>query len=281
MSTKKYVDMLDEDKPIANQKFACISFVSPEKILKSKEIFCFQQFLKQFQLSKNMDVFMSFLNFVAFKYKLKFNDLHEDFKEFVQEEKDKLQTEGVIENAYKTYLDQNEDDLEKEFNVEHEFTTSVRGLKIRGVYASKEEAELRCKILREMDPNHDVYVGPVGLWLPWHPEPYKTENVQYMEDELNQLMFHKKVNEDNAKSEFEKRVKETKQKAIEENVENAKRFGTRLTQTINDQGQLVSLTNANTQEEALKTKGSALSICDVHDELFEGDNIVIPSKNKG
>ena len=35
----KYVDLLEEDKPIAGQKFACISFVSPEKIIKQKEIF--------------------------------------------------------------------------------------------------------------------------------------------------------------------------------------------------------------------------------------------------
>ena len=33
---QKYVDLLDEDKPLAGQKFACISFVSPEKILKEK-----------------------------------------------------------------------------------------------------------------------------------------------------------------------------------------------------------------------------------------------------
>ena len=33
----KHVDLLDEDKPIANQKFVCISFVSPEKILEKKE----------------------------------------------------------------------------------------------------------------------------------------------------------------------------------------------------------------------------------------------------
>ena len=32
----KYVDLLDEDKPIAGQKFACVSFVSPENILKKK-----------------------------------------------------------------------------------------------------------------------------------------------------------------------------------------------------------------------------------------------------
>ena len=34
--TKKYADLLDEDQPISGQKFACISFVSPENILKQK-----------------------------------------------------------------------------------------------------------------------------------------------------------------------------------------------------------------------------------------------------
>ena len=36
---EKYVDLLDEDKPISGQKFACISFVSPENILKQKNHF--------------------------------------------------------------------------------------------------------------------------------------------------------------------------------------------------------------------------------------------------
>ena len=35
----KYVDLLDEDKPIAGQKFACVSFLSPEKIIKEKKYF--------------------------------------------------------------------------------------------------------------------------------------------------------------------------------------------------------------------------------------------------
>ena len=35
----KYVDLLDEDKPISGQKFACISFISPETIIKQKEMF--------------------------------------------------------------------------------------------------------------------------------------------------------------------------------------------------------------------------------------------------
>ena len=35
----KYVDLLEEDKPIAGQKFVCLSFVSPEHIIKQKEHF--------------------------------------------------------------------------------------------------------------------------------------------------------------------------------------------------------------------------------------------------
>jgi hypothetical protein len=273
---KKYVDMLDEDKPIANQKFACISFVSPEKIIKQKELFCFEEFIKQWEFTHSMNKFMDFLNFVAFKYKLKFNDLNNDFTEFIQEEQAQLQTSNLHDD-YKTYLDQNEDKLENEFNSQHEFQTSTRGLKIRGVYPTKEEAELRCKILRELDPNHDVYVGPVGLWLPWHPDPTKTEKVEYFEEELNQLMHHKKLNEDAAKNEFEKRVKETKQKAIEDNIQKAEKFGTTLTQGLDDNGNLVSINNKNTQEEIFKSN-QTVEIKDIQDELFEGENIVVSSK---
>ena len=43
----KYVDLLDEDPPLAGQKFACMSFLSPEKLLKRREIYMFEQFVKQ------------------------------------------------------------------------------------------------------------------------------------------------------------------------------------------------------------------------------------------
>ena len=33
----KLVDLLDEDKPIAEQKFVCLSFVSPEYEIKNKK----------------------------------------------------------------------------------------------------------------------------------------------------------------------------------------------------------------------------------------------------
>ena len=33
----KYVDVLDEDKSVSGQKFVCVSFISPENILKQKK----------------------------------------------------------------------------------------------------------------------------------------------------------------------------------------------------------------------------------------------------
>ena len=35
----KYVDLLEEDRPISGQKFACLSFISPENIIKDKNLY--------------------------------------------------------------------------------------------------------------------------------------------------------------------------------------------------------------------------------------------------
>ena len=131
-------------------------------------------------------------------------------------------------------------------------------------------------MLRQNDPNHDVYVGPVGIWVPFHPEAYKTGRVEYMEETLNELMSEKKKNEDKAKDEFDKRVKEAKEKAIEDNKKKALESGNKLTQTINKNGDLVSVANMNTQETAM---GENATLDDVKNELFEGDNIVTSTNN--
>ena len=265
----KYVDLLDEDKPIAGQKFTCVSFLSPEKILKEKNIFLFNEFLKQWEMSKSLEKYTQFLSFLAYKYDvLDFDELTKDMEDFVKDQKDKL-FNTTLDDEYKTYIDNNEEELNKSFDENHSFKTSVRGLKIRGCFPSQQEAELRCKMLREIDPNHDVYVGPVGMWIPFHPESYKTGRVEYLEDELNQLMSEKDKNEKNAKDAFDKRVKDSKKQAIEDNKEKALVSGNVLTQNINEDGELMSINN-NT----LETTVENATISDVRRELFEGDNIV-------
>ena len=287
MSTKeskdtKYIDLLDEDKPLAGQTYVCLSFLSPESILKKKEHFFFENYIKQFDFRKSMDKYTHFLHFLSYKYNLNFDNITNDLKEFVEEERDNLFT-TTFEDDYKTYLDNNEEKLEKQFNEEHNFQTNTRGIKVRGSFQSQQEAELRCKMLREVDPTHDVYIGQVGVWMPFHPEAYKTGKVEYLEKELNDLMNEKQKNEQVAKVEFEKRVKESKQKAIEENIENAKKSGNKLTQSIDEQGNLIGVENMNTTETFIKSKigeNENIASADIHRELFEGDNIVIPSKDK-
>jgi hypothetical protein len=278
-ANKKYVDLLEEDKPVAGQKFVCVSFVSPEKILKQKELFFFEEFLKKWDFSKSMDKFIQFMNFISFKYKLNFDDLTSDFKEFVKEEHETLKKTG-LEDDFKTYIDQNEEELENAFNIKNNFQTSTRGIKVRGVYPTQEEAELRCKMLREMDPNHDVYVGPVGLWMPWDPEAYKTGRVEYIEDELNQLMHEKTKNESFAKSAFDQRVKDSKKQAIDENIKLATKSGASLTQNIDSEGNLVGIQNMNTQESSF-AKDEEISAADIRKELFEGDNIIVGKSDNG
>lgn len=269
----KYVDVLDEDKPIANQKFTCVSFVSPESTLKNKNLFFFEKFLKEYELSKSMEKYHQFLNFLAFKYNLSTETLIEDFKGFAKDEIDTLK-ETTVDSDYKNFVDAKEDQLDAEFLRAHDFQTSVRGLKVRGVYPTIEEAELRCKMLRELDPNHDVYVGPIGMWMPWEPDAYKTGRVEYLEDELNKLMQEKVKNQDFAKMAFEKRVKDTKKEAIRDNVEKAEKFNTTLTQDVDEDGNLISVGGITSQESALGGLKEEVSVGDIRSELFEGDNIV-------
>ena len=185
-----------------------------------------------------------------------------------------------VDDDYKTFMDHQESAITEEFSKKYAFQTNTRGLKVRGCFPTLEESELRCKLLRANDPTHDVYVGPVGVWMPWDPEAYKTGRVEYMEEELNQLMSEKNKNESHAKSEFDKRIKETKQQAISDNIKKAELSKNMLTQTIDESGNLINITNMNTQETALTGSGEPITTKDIEKVLFEGD-VVLPTKRGG
>lgn len=264
--SNKVVDLLDEDRPISGQKFVCISFLSPEKIIKDKNIFNFEKFLNQWEIRKSIEKYNDFLHFLSYKYELNHDNVIKDFDDFVKEENENL-LKIKIEDDYKNFLDTNEEKLEKLFNEEHDFETSVRGVKVRGVFNSQKEAENHCESLRNVDPNHDVYVGPVGMWMPFHPEAYKTGRVEYLESELNQLMNEKYKSEKQAKEEFDKRVNESKKKAIEDNIKKAEENKNLLTQTITEEGELINVNNLQSNE--------VISSEEMQKNLFESENVSV------
>ena len=267
-----YVDLLDEDKPIAGQKFTCISFISPDKILKDKNLFFFEQFIKKWDFLKSMEKFHQFMNFISYKYKVNFDSISEDLKSFVNEEKDNL-LKTTIEDEYKNFLDECEEKMEKEFNIKNNFQTNTRGIKVRGSFSTQEEAEMRCKLLRESDPNHDVYVGPVGLWMPWEPEAYKTGRVEYLEKELNDLMHEKIKNEEGAKQEFDTRIREAKEKAIQDNINNSEKSGSTISQQIDASGNLINTRHVNFDDiddnDVLMEPTDQSASANIRSELFD------------
>lgn len=242
----KYVDLLDEDPAIAGQKFVCLSFISPESILKKREHYLFEKFVQQWDLAKSMSKFQDFINFLSFKYSLDTAKIIEDYNDFIKEEEAKLKSDSQhVETDYSTFLDKNEDRLTADFHRTNDFQTSVRGLKVRGVFSTQEEAEMHSKKVRERDVNHDIYVGSVGVWMPFEPNAYKTGKVEFLEPELNRLHQEKTANEIKAKEAFDQRVKDAKRKAIEENVRKARESGNKLTQTLDEQGNLVGVNTMN------------------------------------
>ena len=109
------------------------------------------------------------------------------------------------------------------------------------------------------------------MWVPFHPEAYKTGRVEYMEETLNQLMSDKKKNEDTAKQDFEKRVREARQKAIEENMKKAEESGNKLTQMINADGELVGISNIANFDGLDEDS----TIDDIKKSMFEAENVVL------
>jgi hypothetical protein len=265
------VDLLDEDRPIAGQKFVCLSFISPENVLKQKNHFLFQEFLAYFDFTKSMSKFEQFIAFMSYKHNMDLETMMKDFQEFVKSEATELKNTDIA-SEYKGFLEQHEERLTQEFQEKYTFQTNTRGLKIRGVFPSQKEAELRSKMLREADPHHDVYVGQVGVWMPWEPDAYRTGRVDYLQKELNDLMNEKIKNEQDAKQHFDERLKESRRKAIEENIRKARENDNKLTQTLDEQGNLVGVKELNTVERTLG-ENEIVTTEQVRNELFEGDNI--------
>jgi hypothetical protein len=241
MSTEPREDFLTEDPEIPGQKYCLLSFLSPEKVLSKKDIFLFSKFLETFEYSLRVASFEAFmihefkevynvltadadkadaadLSGVAIalrEARPKLDQLMDRFQVHVKNIKADLK-ESKVKEMYDEFMYKNKDNLEEEFYKLNNFNTSVRGLKIRGTYNSKEEATLRSKKLQKVDTIHNIFIGEVGKWLPWDPEPSDIQDQEYAEEQLNTLMKKYKENQE-ARDEFERenraRVLEASKKA--------------------------------------------------------------------
>ena len=171
-------DYLDEDRPIQGQKYVCLSFVSPDKLLADKKDYFFYNFLKtNHGYEKSL----------------------EEFKE-----------------EFSNYSEDNEQKLQDEFDEVVDFKTNVRGVKVRGVYDNIKAANIRAQVLQKLDRSFHVYVGQVGYWLPWDPNANNIEEQEYLEKDLNRLVKEYNTNKVRKDMFYEERKQEKKKAAIED-----------------------------------------------------------------
>lgn len=192
------VDYLDEDKPIRGQNYVCLSFISPEEVLANKEVFYIGRFLERF--SKDMDALLSSL-------KAKYPD-DEEMLNSIRETNGYIFDGAELQDQYRFFRDVNSADLDKEFREKNDFRTSIRGIKVRGVFDSLKEAQNRAEFLKKGGDKFDIFVGQVGVWCPWSPNPHDMEDVQYAEAHLNTLMSKYKENSAQKDIFFEQRKNE-------------------------------------------------------------------------
>ena len=173
------VDYLEVDDPIGGQNYVCLSFISPESMIESKESFKVAKFLQSVCKDKDMD----------------FN---------------------LVMNQYKDFTYRFSDELQRDYDKECNMKTNIRGVKVRGVYSTKEEAERRAKKLQGLDSSFHVFVGQVGYWLPWDPCADGIEDEKFINDGLNDMMQKYKENNISKDILYEQEKREKMKKAQED-----------------------------------------------------------------
>ena len=93
---------------------------------------------------------------------------------------------------------------------------TIRGIKIRGVYGTEQEARSQAAELQKRDTLHNIYVAPVGRWLPWDDDPSKAQDEEYAEGELNRIMKGLKENQAKSKMLHEQRKNDLIEKTLKE-----------------------------------------------------------------
>lgn len=174
----KVQDFLDEDPAIRGQNYVCLSFLSPEDILRSKEIFYVEKYIQK--ITADLNKIMTESQSASPELFRVLSNLKETYPHLF-DKKD-------VNEDFKFFKQTNEGAIDKEFHELNEFRTCVRGIKVRGVFDTVQEAKNRADFLKRTGDKFDIFIGQVGCWCPWSPNPEDIADNEYAETQLNTFM---------------------------------------------------------------------------------------------
>lgn len=96
------------------------------------------------------------------------------------------------------------------------------GIKIRGAFATRDEASNHAKRLQKEDPTFDIYVVDMYKWLLIPPDPTKIEDVHYTNEKLEEIMVGYKENQAQATRMFNERKEAMMKNTVSAGDENSK-----------------------------------------------------------
>jgi len=206
-------DYLDVDKPLPGQNYYCISFVSPDKVIEQKELFMYYHYEQAFykKISSMLDSALSNIINNCDDGKVDISDIIKLKKSVLAACNEEKVDWTKFKEKFEDFRFRDEEKISEVFDKSNNFRTSVRGVKIRGVFDTKREADVRAAVLQRQDPLFDVFVGQVGYWCPWDPNPQKIDDVEYLNNDLNKLVKEYKANEAK-KDQFYQEQKTARQK---------------------------------------------------------------------
>jgi Family of unknown function (DUF5832) len=226
------IDYLDEDPEIPTQRYAIISFISPEKVIKQRTEFFNEEFLKWQDYEWKIRGMEQYNAFLAKKYNLKVEALFKDLQEFTKVHNEEIKKTDIHEQ-YQVFLLKEEKNLDARFTEKVDFQTNVRGVKVRRVFSELAECQQFAKVLQRRYPRDNLFIGKVGTWLVWDPSEHVMPEVEYAVQELNELMRKYKENETNREIFFEE---EKNEKIKQQRLENEKRKAKALEDAKKDGG---------------------------------------------
>jgi hypothetical protein len=94
--------------------------------------------------------------------------------------------------------------------------TASIGMKIRGVFDTREEATSYIQRLIRLDPVFDIYICELYNWCLVPPDPEMVADQNYQDETLNKIISEYRKNQIYAKEHFEERKREMMEQAADE-----------------------------------------------------------------
>ena len=170
-------------------------------------------------------------------------------------------------------------------NKENEAITTS-GVRVGGVFETYDGACAHAKLIQQEDDRHHVFVGEVGKWLPYDPDPssQQVEDSEYANDQLNTLMKGHKENMERARVFHELRKNESMMDNINENVEAKNKLRDEVTEKLSkvkDMDEAKTLTTSlENLDDQIKNMQSKLTSCKTNEQSLQTELGTLSSDNQ-